>query len=534
MFSNSLGNRNIEKDVERLLVEVVASPSLGDLDFSYKLAAAVSATDTTLDLNKAIPNAGASDLYLIIDPFTTECEIRKATIVIGATYTVSAFTYAHAKDDPVFWTEFPYVNVKWFGAKGDGSTDDLISINRATTAASETTGAAMIVELPPGTYLVSDTVNIPNKVIVRGAGPIARTGAPGATIKAMSGFSGSYVVQLGDDASNSVYCRLENLGVDGNHICDVGIYSNSINEESGILRCTVVECDTYGIHMDNSVTGLLRNFLMRDLYVLNDTGGVGNTAIGVYYHGGSSPQRGIDGLTVDVNGGPVCLQIDACQGAVFERIHIEDAADGILIGPNTGCHACSFIGITGTPDLTDLVHISNATTSSNLTFISMYANGSNVLNDAVTGNLFTGDYIGIYTLGTAESTGGNRFVIDEWWQDNIAASQSGVILGRFGESGTYAPKAWFAPRAGSLLGVAVKSNAARSAGTLTIEVFKNFSIATSLQAQLDGTNTQFHSTYQKRDTDGFVAGDFLTVKITTDSAWAPTTADIRVMIEVEM
>ena len=151
MFSNILGKRNLEKDVERLLVEVVASPSLGDLDFSYKLAAAVSATDTTLDLNKAIPNAGASDLYLIIDPFTTECEIRKPTIVIGTTYTVPAFTYAHTKGDPVFWTEFPYANVKWFGAKGDGSTDDLISINRATTAAKTVTGAASFVDLPPGT-----------------------------------------------------------------------------------------------------------------------------------------------------------------------------------------------------------------------------------------------------------------------------------------------------------------------------------------------------------------------------------------------
>lgn len=510
-----------------------ANYTLSDVAYVYQLARDVGATETTITLNKKIPGSSDELLFLVIDPFTIDCEIRKVTSVLDEAYTIAALTYAHDEDRLVFAIYNSIVNVKWFGATGDGTTDDLIAINRATTAAGATTGAAMIVEMPPGTYLVSDTVDVPNKVILRGTGPIARTGAPGTTIKAKSGFSGSYVVQLGDDASNSVYSRIENIGVDGDHIAGIGVYSNSINEEAGILRCTIVDCDTYGIHMDNSSTGLCRNYFLRDLYVLNDTGG--GSAIGVYIHGGNAPQRGIDGLTASGSNLDICLQIDACQGTVFERIHLEEAADGILIGPNIACHACTFIGITGHSSLTDLIHIDNATNSNQLQFIGLFGNNAtNVMNDAISGYTFTGNYIGVYTLGDAESTGGNRFVIDEWYQDNVATSQSAVALGRFGESGNYAPKSWVAPRAGSILGIAVKSNAARTAGTLTVEVYKNGSTATGLQAQLNGTDTQFASGYQKRGADNFAAGDYLQVKITTDGSWAPTTADIRAMIEVEM
>jgi hypothetical protein len=261
-------------------------------------------------------------------------------------------------------------------------------------------------------------------VIVRGAGPNDRTGPPGASIKAKSTFAASTpLVQLGDNASNSVYCRLEDIGIDGDHYADIGVYSNSINEESGMIRvysnsineesgmirCTVVDCDTYCIHMDNSTTGLLRNFLLRDLYVLNDTVG---TAIGVYIHGGSSPQRGIDGLTVGsaVQAFDVGLQLDGCQGAVFERMHFEYADDGIKIGPNVGCHAMTFIGVTGHSSVTDLVHIDNATSSSTLTFIGQFANSAtNNINDVVNGVTLTSNYVNHYTTGNIFTVPWNNY-----------------------------------------------------------------------------------------------------------------------------
>lgn len=58
-------------------------------------------------------------------------------------------------------------NVKSFGAKGDGVTDD----TRAIQAAIDATSAGAVL-IPPGRYLVSDFINITRSgVVLRGAGP---------------------------------------------------------------------------------------------------------------------------------------------------------------------------------------------------------------------------------------------------------------------------------------------------------------------------------------------------------------------------
>src|SRR5262249_54548973 len=50
---------------------------------------------------------------------------------------------------------FPYVNVKDFGATGNGSTDDTSAINAAFASLSQSTGTVVF---PPGTYKVTDTI----------------------------------------------------------------------------------------------------------------------------------------------------------------------------------------------------------------------------------------------------------------------------------------------------------------------------------------------------------------------------------------
>lgn len=114
-----------------------------------------------------------------------------------------------------------------------------------------------------------------------------------------------------------------------------------------------------------------------------------------------------------------------------------------------------------------------------------------------------------------------------YFQDNVAASQTNVAL-----SNGMSTRGYAAPRAGSVLAIVVKSNEARTAGTLTVEVTVN-GAGIGLTAVLDGTNTTFKATTQDKDTDAFVAGDDIGVIITTDGSWAPTTADINVTIEVE-
>ncbi len=118
-----------------------------------------------------------------------------------------------------------------------------------------------------------------------------------------------------------------------------------------------------------------------------------------------------------------------------------------------------------------------------------------------------------------------------FYQDNVAASQSAVALNlsKTGDAFTEV----LMPYAGSIVGIAVYSNAARTADTLTVDATINGSV-TGLQAVLDGTNTTKNSSTQAIAADAFSAEDLIGVKITTGGSWTPTTADIAVWVIVSL
>jgi len=57
------------------------------------------------------------------------------------------------------------VNVRWFGAKGDGSTDDRGTIQNVITAA---LGGGLTVYVPVGTYRIASALSLPNNLIMTG------------------------------------------------------------------------------------------------------------------------------------------------------------------------------------------------------------------------------------------------------------------------------------------------------------------------------------------------------------------------------
>lgn len=128
--------------------------------------------------------------------------------------------------------------------------------------------------------------------------------------------------------------------------------------------------------------------------------------------------------------------------------------------------------------------------------------------------------------------GGYRQTIDGWYLENAGAGLNNQVLTRLSGT-TNNPTGWIAPRAGSVTGIAVHSNAARTAGTLTLRVFRNGTQLGTLGATLDGSATTFRAVYQEKDVATFQAGDILDVRVSTDATWAPTTGDIRGILEVE-
>lgn len=119
-----------------------------------------------------------------------------------------------------------------------------------------------------------------------------------------------------------------------------------------------------------------------------------------------------------------------------------------------------------------------------------------------------------------------------WYQDNVAASQSAVVLKLEGNNRTEVVM----PVPGSIVGIAVFSNAARSAGTLTVTASVD-GVSSGVSAVLNGSNTTTHYTTQRREYSAytvFTAGQRIGVLITTDGSWAPETADIMVNVLVSL
>jgi len=140
----------------------------------------------------------------------------------------------------------------------------------------------------------------------------------------------------------------------------------------------------------------------------------------------------------------------------------------------------------------------------------------------------TDDDIADDTITSAKLARGHPYALS-FMQSDVAASQTDVALDVLGLAGN---TEYTVPLDGSVIGISIASNDARTGGTLTVDVTVN-GTKTGLQAVLDGTNTQYHYATQTKDTDTVSAGDRIGVKITTDASWAPTTADIVVTVWVE-
>lgn len=110
-------------------------------------------------------------------------------------------------------------------------------------------------------------------------------------------------------------------------------------------------------------------------------------------------------------------------------------------------------------------------------------------------------------------------------QANATASQTAVSLAR-GSAYDANITHVVAPSAGMIVGIGVRTEGARTAGTLTINVEVN-GTPTTISCVINGTSTQKNYTWQTPEAaaeaatpDVFVAGDLIEATITTDGSWA--------------
>lgn len=120
-----------------------------------------------------------------------------------------------------------------------------------------------------------------------------------------------------------------------------------------------------------------------------------------------------------------------------------------------------------------------------------------------------------------------RMLVDGWRRTDVAASLSASTVNRFAET---ADQGFALPFGFAVVGLMVTLNAARSAGTLTAAVYVAGS-ASGLSLDIDAVNTQGNVVWGNVWVESL---EEVTIRLTTTGAWAPTTADLKAGVFIEV
>lgn len=138
---------------------------------------------------------------------------------------------------------------------------------------------------------------------------------------------------------------------------------------------------------------------------------------------------------------------------------------------------------------------------------------------------------GVSRWSIVAAWGLNRMLLPYIWrQDNVTASQTDVAIA---PTGTLFAT-FMAMRAGSVVGIMARFNANITVAGATFTVTIN-GVATTLVVNiLDGSSSATLTAFAGESAlNNYLAGDLIGVTITTTGAFAPTTADVEVVVEVE-
>jgi hypothetical protein len=147
-------------------------------------------------------------------------------------------------------------NVKSFGAKGDGVTDDRAAIQAAIDAASLLEGKqGTTIVFPAGVFLINSQLFLKDRVRLLGVG------VRSSNIKADSTFADPYMFVAANGGVSMFGSILEKLDINCNGVSGLGgIVSDAWQENSGLRDVLIRGWTTYGVHIragDGGASSLL-------------------------------------------------------------------------------------------------------------------------------------------------------------------------------------------------------------------------------------------------------------------------------------
>lgn len=305
----NLGKSPLEHDAHRLRPLVMERG---------RLTRAAGATDTSIYINSLPRGVGAYSGWVLIDPFTVQCELREITARAGKKLTIAALAYDHARYDEVMFIDSMHLSAKWWGALGDGTTDDTAALQAFVNASPS--GATLYFP-GAGPYMVSQIVYKAERRYIGDA-----FGGYGTVVKQIASGTGDGVFVSYNwyndvtQADNST--TFEDLTIHGNRANNTtGCGIITMGQRHYFHRLLIQDCDDDGIRFtettrnsstlaENAVANHIESCRIMDI-----------TGYGVYATDGS---RFTDGYLID-------SPVSGCD------------EDGVFIGSGSGwkingCH----------------------------------------------------------------------------------------------------------------------------------------------------------------------------------------------------
>lgn len=298
----------------------------------------------------------------------------------------------------------PY-NVRRYGAKGDGVTDDTAAINAAILVASQTNAGApgSAVLFPVGTYEISSTITLPNHVKLVGANKEA------SVIQAISTWnSTTYPFMFkADNGSSSMFdSTTEDILFDCNNIAGLStVLSNAWQNNCGPRRALYWRFGVYGILYDDTgytASGGADIIILEDFELFGST--VNTPTAGLLMEQISSVSNCVLHATRGVIAGspshilPRGIHI-VKDSSIINKVHFENVTTGVYLD-GSGSHV--LINLSTDTNSTNLVEIASTFTGTLLMLACRRGGATNFLKDNRVGGVgtITGRDPPDYVIGT--------------------------------------------------------------------------------------------------------------------------------------
>ena len=210
------------------------------------------------------------------------------------------------------------VNVKWFGARGNGVANDATAINAAIAVLGAAGGDVIF---PPGNYRVTATIiaNTPVHLLGSGSGSVYQPAQSPAVSITWAGAANADVIRFGGFGTLVSGGGIEDIYINGAAIADHGLRIKD-SQRAYFKGVTITGTLAVGLLLENTVTLDPTGFHIFDDLRIQLRGGSTDSARGIYVNGSNS--GGAEGVTL-------CTfrrtRIDHANGAGVEIGRIGDA-----------------------------------------------------------------------------------------------------------------------------------------------------------------------------------------------------------------